>query len=490
MTDDPFSDKLWRLNNLYRIVDKQGRSIPFKMNPVQQIVAEDSHKRKLCLKARQLGMSTYAVLDLLDDVLFNAHHAGGIVSYSLEHAQHIYKRIIGHALETLHTSLKPLVGIQTQSAREITFANGSYLRVDTSLRGGSYQSVLVSEFGKTCARSPQKAEEVITGTLEAVPQGGKVVIESTAEGREGYFYDMCTQAEKLKKSGSELTELDFNFHFFPWHSQSAYSIKDSSYVLTIDQEQYFESLKELGIDLSYEQKVWYAKKSETLGEDMKSEYPSTSSECFTASTEGKFYAKQMGRVYAEKRICSVPWEESLEVHTSWDLGYSDSTSIWFFQLVGKEIRLIEHFQASGEPLTYYLKVLKEKPYVYGKHLVPHDAQVREYSTGLTRVESARKMGVVFTPVPKLSIHEGIDAVRSLLGKCWFDERKCASGIKALESYTKEWNQSIGAYSDSPRHCEYSHPSDSFRYLAIGLAAVVGRTSMTEDDASKYERLYK
>jgi hypothetical protein len=221
MTINPFSDKLWRLNNLYRIVDKQGRSIPFKMNSVQQKVAEDPHKRKLILKARQLGMSTYAVLDLLDDVLFNAHHAGGIVSYSLEHAQHIYKRIIGHALDTMHSSLKPLVGIQTQSAREITFANGSYLRVDTSLRGGSYQSVLVSEFGKTCARSPQKAEEVVTGTLQAVSKDGKIVIESTGEGNEGYFAEMC-QAASLR-GNENLSPMEYRLFFFPWWSENLYT---------------------------------------------------------------------------------------------------------------------------------------------------------------------------------------------------------------------------------------------------------------------------
>lgn len=217
-----YHEKLWRLNNLYKIVDRGGNSIRFELNSVQQDVARSLHKRKLILKARQLGMSTYAVLDLLDDVLFNPNLAAGIVSYSLEHAQHIYKRIIGHALETIHPDVKPGIQILSQSAREITFSNGSFLRVDTSLRGGSYQSILVSEFGKTCARSPQKAEEVITGTLQAVPQSGKIVIESTGEGNSGFFAEMVQKA--ALRGNENLSDLDYKLFFYPWYLEKTYCL--------------------------------------------------------------------------------------------------------------------------------------------------------------------------------------------------------------------------------------------------------------------------
>lgn len=168
-------------------------------------------------------MSTYAILDLLDDVLFINTFAGGIVSYSLEHAQHIYKRIIGHALETMCPELKSLIGIVSQSAREMSFNNGSFLRVDTSLRGGSYQSILVSEFGKTCARSPQKAEEVVTGTLQTVPIGGKVVIESTGEGNSGYFSEMCHNANI--RGNDNLGELEYKLFFFSWFWEKMYDLR-------------------------------------------------------------------------------------------------------------------------------------------------------------------------------------------------------------------------------------------------------------------------
>jgi len=214
--------KEWRMNNLYRIVNKQGDSIKFRLNPVQSEVLKGLHNRNLILKARQLGMSSFSVLYMLDECIFNSNLSAGIVSYSLEHAQHIFKRILGHALDNLSPEMKTIAGMTQRSAREITFKNGSFLRVDTTLRGGAYQSVLVSEFGKTCARNPLKAEEVMTGTLQAVPVDGNVIIESTGEGSESYFYDMCTQA--ALHGNENLSLLQYKLFFFPWWVEAKYSL--------------------------------------------------------------------------------------------------------------------------------------------------------------------------------------------------------------------------------------------------------------------------
>lgn len=211
-----------RLNNLYRIVDKNSNSIPFKLNSVQEEVLDNLHTRNLVLKARQLGMSTFAVLYMVDSVLTTDNLTAGIVSYSMEHAQHIFKKIIGHALDTLLDDLKGFVHITQRSAREITFSNGSSLRVDTTLRGGSYPLVLVSEFGKTCARNPQKAEEVITGTLQAVPKNGRVIIESTGEGNSGFFAEMINTASI--RGNDNLSDLEYKLFFFPWYLENSYTM--------------------------------------------------------------------------------------------------------------------------------------------------------------------------------------------------------------------------------------------------------------------------
>jgi hypothetical protein len=130
--------------------------------------------------------------------------------------------------------------------------------------------------------------------------------------------------------------------------------------------------------------------------------------------------------------------------------------------------LLEYYENSGEPLTNYLQLVKSKLYTYGKHIVPHDAAVHEYSTGLSRVEVARNHGVPFTIAPDIGLVVGIDAVRNVLNRCWFDEIKCGIGIKALENYKKEWNDRHGCWSSHPLHNFASHGTDAFRMLAITL----------------------
>lgn len=215
-------DKAYRMDNLYFIVDRDGNSIKFCMTDVQRDVFDNLHNRNLILKARQLGMSTFSVLYLLDEALFNYNISAGIVSYSLQHAQHIFKRIIGHALDNMPREIGN-VGIVQRSAHEITFSNGSFLRVDTTLRGGTCQVVLVSEFGKTCARSPQKAEEIVTGTLQTVAKDGLIIIESTGEGNNGFFAEMCTSAHA--RGNDDLSSLDYKLFFYPWYLEKLYSMR-------------------------------------------------------------------------------------------------------------------------------------------------------------------------------------------------------------------------------------------------------------------------
>lgn len=138
---------------------------------------------------------------------------------------------------------------------------------------------------------------------------------------------------------------------------------------------------------------------------------------------------------ASKRTLAE-YDANVPVHTAWDLGYNDSTAIWWYQICGQEIHLLEYYENSGEPLTHYLQFVKSKPYTYGKHIVPHDASVHEYSTSLSRVEVARNHGIPFTIALDIALIEGVDAARNILNRCWFDEVQCGLGIKALENYKK------------------------------------------------------
>lgn len=478
------ADPLWRLNNLYYIVGKGGGKSLFKMNWAQQELYRDMFYLNIVLKARQLGISTLCCLVFLDRCLFNSDVHAGIICHTLEDAQQMFRRV-KYAYDGLPEDIKKLITADNDTSQMLKFSNGSSIRVGTSLRSSTFQYLHISEFGKICAKYPDKAREIITGSLNTIAVGQYCFIESTSEGREGYFYEMCKTAQALKDSGKELSKLDFKFHFFPWWGEPGYRI-GSVPSISSEMHEYFASLAGYGIRLDDEQKNWYSLRASTQGDDMKREYPSTPEECWETSNLGTYYAKHITQARLEKRIGYVPYDESLPVFTAWDLGYNDSTSIWFLQVYGKEIRLIDYVEGSGESLSYWLGVVKSKLYVYEKHLAPHDVMVHEYSSGMTRQASARKMGINLIPVSKVDLIPGIDQVRNILNRCWFDEQKCAQGIKALENYKKEWNDRTGCWSSSPLHNWASHGADAFRTLATGLHYITGKHTQADIEREKLE----
>ena len=383
------ADPLWRLNNLYWIIDKSGNKVLFQLNWAQKQLYSEMWYCNLILKARQTGISTFVCLLFLDRCLFNSNLHAGIIAHTREDAEVMFRRV-KFAYDSLPAELKAIRSVNTDNARELQLSNGSTLRVGTSMRSSTLQLLHISEFGKICAKFPDKAREIVTGSLNALAPGQYVFIESTAEGREGYFYQMCKEAQAIKDSGKKLSALDFRFHFFPWWGHKDYRIDSQDLAVPEHLSSYFNALEsQINGKLESEQRAWYVKRALTQGEDMKREFPSTSDEAFEASNEGLYYGKQIVEARQQGRIRNVYYDANVPVHTAWDLGYNDSTAIWLFQQCGQEIHLLEYYENSGEALTHYLQYLKSKPYTYAKHLVPHDAAVHEYSTGLARVEVAR-----------------------------------------------------------------------------------------------------
>ena len=477
VAQERMNNPLWRINKLYYIVDKRGHKIKFQLNWAQERLYNDMWYCNIILKARQLGMSTFVCLLFLDRCLFNPNVSAGILAHTLEDGQQMFRRV-KFAYDNLPDALKKIISADNDTAQMLKFSNGSSLRVGTSLRSSTFQYLHISEFGKICAQYPDKAREVITGSLNTVDVGQYIFIESTAEGREGYFFDMCQKSRAAQLEKRELSKLDFKFHFFPWYGQPDYKLGSCSSI-SPDMQDYFLRLYSEGIRLDDEQKNWYALKEASQGEDMKREYPSTPEECWEVSNAGTYYAKYITQARIEKRICFVPYDDTIPVHTAWDLGYNDATTIWYFQVYGKEIRLIDYDEGSGESLSHWLGVVKSKGYMYDKHLAPHDILVHEYTSGMTRQATARKMGVSLIPVSKVGIIQGIDAARNILNRCWFDSEKCALGIKALENYKKEWDERHGCWRANPLHNWSSHGSDAFRTLATGLHYITGRKTDIE-----------
>jgi hypothetical protein len=494
-------DKKWRLNNLYQIVNKDGDSIKFKLNSVQEDVYENLHNRNLILKARQLGMSTFAVLYLLDEVIFNKNLTAGIVSYSLEHAQHIFKKIIGHALDTFPSSLKGGIGIVQRSAREITFVNGSSIRVDTTLRGGSYPLVLVSEFGKTCARNPIKAEEVITGTLQAVPKNGRVIIESTGEGSSGYFAEMIIEAER--RGNDNLTNLDYKLFFYNWLSDPTYALTEKvTYDVTLTD--YFDKIeKELKCTIDQTQRNWYAVQQRLLGDKLKQEFPTTISEAFLSSSDAFYFAEAIAEAYNSSRCLHTSlYDALLPVYVAMDIGLNDLTVIIFFQIAHGEVRVIDYYEDKNKDVPFYAKfLLQDKHYNYHTIFLPHDSTKRYNSDiQLTYERDFRRLfsgtNTQFHVLKAMDKQLSISHAKILMSRCVFNVNRVKTLLDQLTKYRKKWSEQLGRYLEEPLHDTASNYGDAYRYLAQAVShieAVSGSRGALEKHKlaveSRYRRVY-
>jgi len=189
---------------------------------------------------------------------------------------------------------------------------------------------------------------------------------------------------------------------------------------------------------------------------------------WSAALVGAYYADALDRADANDQIGNVPWEPNLEVNTAWDLGVADSTVIIFFQTHRNEIRIIDSYDSSGEGLHHYVKTLRERPYTYGRHYFPHDVLVRELGSGSSRYEMLQAMKVRPTVVAKLTVMDGIEAVRGTIPRCYFDRGNAAPLLKALRHYHRTMNDRTGEWNSRPNHDWSSHFADAFRYLAVGL----------------------
>ncbi len=477
-TERALRDRTWRLDNLYRIRDATGGEVRFVMNEAQRRLLAEMHTLNIVLKARQLGVTTFIQLFMLDACLFNSNVAAGTIAHTLGDAETIFKEKIRTPYDRLPEHLKELVPATEDSARVLSFANGSTLRVGTSLRSGTYQFLHISEHGKICAKYPEKAEEIRTGALNTVHAGQTIFIESTAEGQGGDFYEFCQRARQRADRGEALSALDFKFHFFPWWQEPAYTLDPAGVTIPADLVRYFERLEAgHGIALNGGQRAWYARKAETQGEQTGREFPATPDEAFAAAIEGAYYAAEMARADRDGRICRVPYEPAVPVNTFWDLGRNDDTVIWFHQRVGRENRFIDFYRNSGEGLGHYAQELRSRGYAYGDHYLPHDVELRELSTNRTRRAFLEELGVrPIRAVPRIrDLREGIQMVRGVLPSCWFDEAKCAAGIADLRQYRKSWDDRRAVWKDAPQHDAASHGADAFRTFAEGYRETPAQT---------------
>jgi phage terminase large subunit len=208
---------------------------------------------------------------------------------------------------------------------------------------------------------------------------------------------------------------------------------------------------------------------------------------WSLGVEGSYYGKYIDDLRRKNQITLVPWEPYLPVHTAWDLGYNDPTTIIFFQVFNNQVRVIDCYENNKKGLDHYARILKEKEYAYGKHIAPFDIAVHDLSTGTSRWQMMKELGITFirysTKAP--SIDDGIEIVRKTLPRLWIDEKNCASFIKSVENYRQEYDHKKRIYKSSPLHDDSSHWSDALRYMCVGLPLVI-TTNNPQDIQKRYD----
>lgn len=472
ITEENLASEHWRLNNLYYIKDKRGQKVVLKMNWAQKLLYQGLWYLNIILKARQLGMTTFIQIFMLDRCLFTSNVNAGVIAHNRDDAQKFFKDKIKFAYDNLPEEIKNLRQATNDSAGELAFSNGSSIRVGTSLRSGTYQYLHISELGKLCAKFPDRAQEVITGSLNTVVAGQFVFIESTAEGAYGSFYEMCQDSKLTIESGQELTKMDYKFWFFPWHEHPDYQL-DADVAVIGDMALYFTELEKKGIKLTREQKSWYIKKTAEQRLKMKQEYPSTPEEAFEQVDEYAVYGQEIGKVLADGRLCDLPVNPNTPVDVFFDIGKStktETTSVWFMQDNDPWHDFVDYYQASLKVVGEYVRDIRAKGYTVRRWYIPHDGENQrdlEVKTFKDRLISAGVDEGDIIVVPRVALLKvGIDQMKEKFPSCRFHKEKTKEGWKALCAYRYGWDEKKGVITE-PVHNWASHPSDAIRQFAQG-----------------------
>lgn len=467
------TSKLWRMNNLYTIVNKDGDRVKFRMNIAQHMVyaAYLKHPRLIILKSRQQGISTFWLIFYFDSAVFGDDLTEGLMAQGKAEAGTLLKRV-KIAWEALDQNIKDFLGIRLtkDNMEEFSFSNGSTIFIRTSFRSATLQGLHISEFGKIANKYPERAKETKTGTMQAIKPGLPVAIESTAEG-DNDFKAMWDTAWDRYLMGEKITGKDFMPVFLSWLDDPD-CVNSEPQTITLDQSEYFARLEaETNRTITDQQKWFWIAQYRELGDDIYQEYPATPEEAFTVTKDGTYYSRLYREwVVRKRRELTNLWDKNLPVHVAMDLGMNDTFVVGFFQVWENEVRIIDEYYNSGEGLAHYVELIASRPYEIGEVLVPHDVRVKELSTGKSRLHRLRELGVKNIKVlPKIAINDGIEAVRKMIPNLWIDS-SCGQTIRSFKNYSKEWDDKHSVWKNKPLHNEHSHGADMVRYIAVGKPA--------------------
>ena len=397
--------------------------IPYKPRALQKILHGqiDKHRFSVIVLHRRAGKTVMAINHMLRAALTNKYlnpRYAFISPYRLQGKATAWDYIKQFAGKIPGTKFN-------ESELRCDLANGARITIlgaenDQAIRGISLDGCV---FDETQSIKPTIFPEVIRPAL--ADRKGWCIFIGTPKGRNN-FYQLYQSAIKNPK----------------WY---ACTYKASETQILDDEE--LQAAKDVMSKDLYEQEF----------------------ECsFQAAITGSYYGTIIEDLVKEKRMVSNLFDEDIDVETWWDLGMNDQTAIWFVQRYKKEIRLIDYYENTGHGLDHYADVLKKKGFEYSTHIFPHDVKVRELGNyAKTRLEALLDLGIVGEVAPKLSIEDGIEAVRKNLVNCWFDKDKCGTGIEYLKAYQKKWDDKAQVFKSKPLHNFSSHAADSFRTGVVG-----------------------
>ena len=478
-------NKLWRLNNLYSISDRNAKYIPFVMTEAQWEVYLKSigFKRTVILKSRQQGISTLWVISFLDDCIFNKNMKAGLVSYGIPQRQDMLDRVM-YSWDYFPQEIKAMLGISRTTknrSKEVSFSNYSKLLITSKFRGTTLQRLHISELGKMASTSPMQAEELMSGDMQTLHEQSKAVVESTAEG-ENLLTDIWHNGVAAfdEETGTIINPEAFRPIFLSWMNDprcvSKYDLADTDI-----STKYFEDKPEA----TQEQKNFWIAQYSTTGENTYREYPATPEEAFRSKTEGRIYAKQYTDLVKTYNNVPHPFasmendgilQTRAPIYVSFDLGIRDPTFITFFQAYKNNIRFLyekqlQDTEASMDNIDQLLhdtmnNVIKPAaPYSPYKFLiVPHDIRQRLQGEEVkSRYDILSEKGWRNMVIAKKISTESLAQVQATLKYAHIDLKHCPLLDKAFRNYRAEFKTAINDYSDKPLHDKFSHPMDSVAY---------------------------
>lgn len=482
----------WRIQSgqLYWITTKAdddpdgaGARTRFRPNTAQRMFLQRLWTRNLILKARQLGFSTLIEILGTDHALNIADQNVSIIAHTENDAIKLFRKV-SFAYDNLPAQIRDAMPTRYRTNSSFIFAhNNSTIEASVSARGGTVHFLHISEFGKVAAKFPEKAREITTGSIQAVPQGraGIICIESTAEGHAGQFYTMSERAKRNAEEKKKLTHQEYRFHFFPWWQEPAYTLsrEDAANIsMKASEHAYFDQIEgSQGIKLTLGQRAWYVAKRDTEFDAepdmMWREYPSTPEEAWQASNEGKILAAVMAKARKERRIRpNLPVVSHVPINTFWDIGATDDTVCWVHQEIEGWHRMIRYREASGEGYLPFLLWIESLGFPLGEHFLPHDAKsskqlVGGVTTPLAMLEEARPLWN-WRVVPRVhNLQTGIDLLRLRFSLLEIDSHWCKAGIEHLDAYSRPWNNRLQAWMDGALEDGHEHAPDALRQWAQG-----------------------